>query len=309
MLDECVRVMAEAPTRRRSFLSLPIALRDGARELTTHRSFPGPILRSAADRINSNSASNSTSNITSNSTPAARGSQPSTLQPQARTLTAKRALAVAALVLVSYSVGSRSCVRSSRGSCTAACKENNNSNNNSNTNGAASSPTLNFHRTNTVGNVGSMNASAGGGGGRSGSGSGLGLTGRSGRPPDERPYYDLVIAVLAVGGDSEIAQDEIARVRKVYARYGGEVVPAGAGDGSATAAAPLTIRVVFVVGRAGLPDGVELPGTGLLLGDFYHVDVREGYRHLSDKTKAMTGLADHLRQVSDVYCLTIETIC
>lgn len=293
--------MSDPPTRRKSFLSLPIALRDGARELTTHRSFPGPTLRNSAGAADRNS---STSTSASTSTPAARGTLPLTLQqPQARPLTVKRALAVVALLLVSYSVGSRSCVGSSRGSCAAASKEDSNNSNSNNNNGAAFSPTLDFHRTNIGDNENNVKntSAAGGGGGRSGSGSGLdltGSTGRPGRPPDprDRPYYDLVVAVLTVGGDSEIAQDEIARVRKVYARYGSEVVPAGAaaaaGDGPAV---PLTIRVVFVVGRAGLADGVELPGTGLLLGDFYHVDVREGYQHLSDKTKAMTGLADHLR--------------
>eukprot|EP00903_Cladosiphon_okamuranus_P017344 g15979.t1 len=47
--------------------------------------------------------------------------------------------------------------------------------------------------------------------------------------------------------------------------------------------------------RSGLPKDVDLSGAGLLLGDFYHVDVREGYTHLSDKTRAMAGLAEHLR--------------
>lgn len=112
----------------------------------------------------------------------------------------------------------------------------------------------------------------------------------SGLPPDaaDRPHFDLVVAVLVVGGDSEAAQEEIARVRRVYSRYGSQVVP----DGSAR---PLTLRVIFVVGKAGLPENVMLPDTGLLLGDFFHVDVREGYRHLSDKTKAMMGLSEHLR--------------
>lgn len=109
--------------------------------------------------------------------------------------------------------------------------------------------------------------------------------------PQDRPYYDLVVAVLVVGGDSEESQAEIARVRRVYARYGSGIVPGG---GPADAA-PLTFKVIFVVGRAGLPEGVEPGEAGLLLGDFYHVDVREGYRYLSDKTKAMTGLADHFR--------------
>lgn len=114
---------------------------------------------------------------------------------------------------------------------------------------------------------------------------------RSGLPPhpENRPHYDLVVAVLVVGGESQEAQDEVARVRRVYARYGSQVVPDG---GSAT---PLTLRVIFVVGRAGLSDDAQLPETGLLLGDFFHLDVREGYTHLSDKTKAMMGLTEHLR--------------
>lgn len=112
-----------------------------------------------------------------------------------------------------------------------------------------------------------------------------------GLPPAaaDRPHFDLVVAVLVVGGDSLAAQEEIARVRRVYSRYSSKVVPDG---GSAK---PLTLRVIFVVGRAGLPDKVVLPDTGLLLGDFFHLDVREGYRHLSDKTKAMMGLSEHLR--------------
>lgn len=113
----------------------------------------------------------------------------------------------------------------------------------------------------------------------------------SGLPPDaaDRPHYDLVVAVLVVGGDSQEAQDEIARVRRVYSRYSSQVVPDG---GTAPA---LSLRVVFVVGRGGLPDSVMIPDTGLLRGDFFHVNVREGYTHLSDKTKAMMGLSAHLR--------------
>lgn len=103
-----------------------------------------------------------------------------------------------------------------------------------------------------------------------------------------RPYFDLVIAVLVVGGASKEALEEIARVRRVYARYGTKVVPSG----NVTA---LTFKLVFVVGRDGLPPGTEVPESGLLQGDFYHVDVREGYEHLSDKTKAIMGLSEHLR--------------
>lgn len=104
-----------------------------------------------------------------------------------------------------------------------------------------------------------------------------------------RPHYDLLVAVLVVGGVSQEAQDEIARVRRVYARYGSEVIP----DGGSVR--PLSLKVVFVVGRAGLPEGMVLPESGILLGDFFHVDVREGYTHLSDKTKAMMALSEHIR--------------
>lgn len=103
-----------------------------------------------------------------------------------------------------------------------------------------------------------------------------------------RPYFDLVIAVLVVGGASKEALEEIARVRRVYARYGTKVVPSGN-------VKALTFKLVFVVGRDGLPPETEVPDSGILKGDFYHVDVREGYEHLSDKTKAIMGLSEHLR--------------
>lgn len=114
---------------------------------------------------------------------------------------------------------------------------------------------------------------------------------RSWLPPKNRPHYDLVIAVFVVGGFSQEALEEVERVRRVYARYGSHVQPAGDWVG----VAPLTIRVVFIVGRAGLSEAMHVPASGLLLGDFFHVDVREGYTHLSDKTKAMMALSDHLR--------------
>lgn len=191
-------------------------------------------------------------------------------------------LGAAALVLISFAAGSwRSCLLLSGERC-------------ENDNGAACQPEINFHP-----NGHSTNISAG-------------VAPHDAR---HRPFYDLVVAVLAVGGDSPGAQEEIARVRKVYARYGNEVVPGGP-----TSTAPpftLTFRVVFVVGRAGLPEDVELPAAGLLLGDFYHVDVREGYTHLSDKTRAMAGLVEHLRYVSSCMHLLItatvapvvETLC
>eukprot|EP00752_Nemacystus_decipiens_P011374 g10108.t1 len=184
-------------------------------------------------------------------------------QPQERGCSARRVLGTAALALISFAAGSWRSSASGEG-----CSANN---------GAAYPPGIDFHPNGNTNNETSL----------------AGLA-----PPDprNRPFYDLVVAVLAIGGDSEEAQEEIARVRRVYARYGdGEVVHAGGGSGAASTAPPLTFRVVFVVGRAGLPDGVELPGAGLLLGDFYHVDVREGYSHLSDKTRAMAGLAEHLR--------------
>lgn len=172
-------------------------------------------------------------------------------QPQARGFAVRRMLGTVALVLISFAAGSWS-----------GCGENNNGN------GAAYPPGIDFHP-----NGYSRNISAG-------------LAPQDAR---HRPFYDLVVAVLAVGGDSPEAQEEIARVRRVYARYGSEVVPGG------PTSSPLTFRVVFVVGRVGLSEDVELPGAGLLLGDFYHVDVREGYTYLSDKTRAMAGLAEHLR--------------
>ena len=104
----------------------------------------------------------------------------------------------------------------------------------------------------------------------------------------DRPYFDLVVAVLVVGGVSKEALEEMSRVRRVYDRYGGKVVPSGKST-------PLTFKVVFVVGRSSLPPDTDVPESGLLMGDFYFVDVREGYDHLSDKTKAIMGLSEHLR--------------
>lgn len=117
-----------------------------------------------------------------------------------------------------------------------------------------------------------------------------GKTSRAGFPPDavNRPYYDLVVAVLVVGGESKQALAEIRRVQRVFARYGKTVSPNG------RKAAPLSLRVVFVVGNAGAVGG-QVPDCGLLLGDFFHVNTREGYTHLSDKTKAMMALSEHLR--------------
>lgn len=242
--------MTAPPTRRRSFLTLPIALEDDRhRGLKTHRS-----LASVRTAIFDGSTSGS-----SQPTPA-----PPEQQPQARGLAARRMLGTATLVLISFAAGWWRSSASGEG-CGA------------NTSGAAYPPGIDVHPN-----------------GNSDSNSRLTLAGMA--PPDarNRPFYDLVVAVLAVGGDSEEAQQEIARVRRVYARYGeGVVVPGG----PASTAPPLTFRVVFVVGRegAGLPEDVELPGAGLLVGDLYHVDVREGYTHLSDKTRAMAGLAEHLR--------------
>ncbi|CAN0051523.1 unnamed protein product [Ectocarpus sp. 12 AP-2014] len=229
--------MSLPPTRRRSFITLPPALEEGTRALSTHRSFAGP-------------TRNSLDIGTQQQQPLQQQQQQQQQQrEQPRLLTARGVLVAAAIFLLVFVAGSRSCV----GSRCAPCSE-------------RDGVGLTIHAT-TNGNA-------------------------AGLPPDPRyrPYYDLVVAVLAMGGESKEAQEEIARVRKVYARYGSEVVPDG-GSG----AQPLTFRVVFVVGRAGLPDDQELPEAGLLRGDFYHVDVREGYAHLSDKTKAMAGLAEHLR--------------
>ena len=181
-----------------------------------------------------------------------------------RGLTARGVLLTVVLLLMSYAAGS------SR-SCTTASSQST----------SATSPSIDVH--------GNRNTSTAGGDQHAG-------TGFAGLPPDDprhRPYYDLVVAVFVASKES---QEEIARVRKVYARYGSEVVPdRNVNGGTVKNTPPLAFKVVFVVGRAGLPEDVQLPDTGLLLGDFYHVDVREGYNHLSDKTKAMTGLSDHLR--------------
>lgn len=194
---------------------------------------------------------------TSNSLASAAQQQPP------RGLTTRGVIVTVVLLLISYAAGS------SR-SCTAASSQST----------QAASPKVTFHE--------KRNMSTRGGDQHAG----VGL------PPADarhRPYYDLVVAVFVASKDSH---EEISRVRKVYARYGSEFVPGGVGNGgvgTATPSAALTFRVVFIVGRAGLPEDVQLPDTGLLIGDFYHVNVREGYKHLSDKTKAMTGLADHLR--------------
>lgn len=111
--------------------------------------------------------------------------------------------------------------------------------------------------------------------------------------PESRPHYDLVVAVFVVGGSSEQAQNEIALVRKLYGRYGSHVLPQNGSE--ASDATPLTLKLVFIVGREGLDQRVQMPAAGILLGDFLHVDVREGYEFLGDKTKAMMGLAKHLR--------------
>lgn len=185
-------------------------------------------------------------------------------QAPPRGLTARGVIVTVVLLLISYAAGS------SR-SCTTASSQRT----------PAAPPRFNFH--------GNRNISTGGGDQHAG----LGLPGLPPADARHRPYYDLVVAVFV---SSKESQEEISRVRKVYARYGSEVVPGGVGNGGVGEVTPaLTFRVVFIVGRAGLPEDVQLPDTGLLMGNFYHVDVREGYKHLSDKTKAMTGLVDHLR--------------
>ncbi|CAM9868658.1 unnamed protein product [Scytosiphon promiscuus] len=250
--------MPAPPARRRSFLSLESSVEDGKRALTKHRSFTGF----------------SHSSLLNGGTPprtGEKGALPSALQLQQlnlpRLLSTRRVLiAAAALILMlTFLAGSQWCSESTRTSAAAGGRW-----------------TSTGHNSIQRGGV-YRNISA----------SGLAYPGSTGLPPDpeDRPYYDLVVAVLVVGGDSEEAQEEIARVRRVYSRYGSGIVPGGGSDD----ATPLTFKVIFVVGRAGLPEGMELGEAGLLLGDFYHVDVREGYRYLSDKTKAMTGLADHFR--------------
>lgn len=113
------------------------------------------------------------------------------------------------------------------------------------------------------------------------------VDGRSPSANSTRPYYDLVVAVLVVGGDSLGAQAEIERVRRVYARYGDKVLLNEEGTEA------LSFRYIFVVGKGNISHPV--PESGLLLGDFFYVDVREGYTFLSDKTKAMMALSEHVR--------------
>lgn len=114
------------------------------------------------------------------------------------------------------------------------------------------------------------------------------------RDMGDRPYYDLVVAVLVVGGDTPEAQAEIDRVRRVYARYGNYVMPDGGGTPNHAQRAQ-SFRYVFVVGAGALGGGVDVPDEGLLIGDFFYVDVPEGYRYLSHKTKALMGLSEHIR--------------
>lgn len=110
---------------------------------------------------------------------------------------------------------------------------------------------------------------------------------------DNRPYYDLIVAVLVVGGDSAESLAEIDRVRRVYGRYGTSVTPDGGGSNERHE--PLSFRYVFVVGAGALGEAVDVPQEGLLRGDFFFVDVPEGYRYLSHKTKALMGLSEHMR--------------
>ena len=121
--------------------------------------------------------------------------------------------------------------------------------------------------------------------------------------PARRPHFDIVVAAFVRGGNSTDAQHEIARVRQMYARYDGRVVPESddmadhrSNSSLSSVGVPLTLKLIFVVGTAGLPEDVEVPKAGLMLGEFYHVNIREGYRYLADKTKAlMMGISDHLR--------------
>lgn len=103
------------------------------------------------------------------------------------------------------------------------------------------------------------------------------------------PYFDLVVAVHVIGGNSLEAQEEIAHVRRLYGRYRARKIALTEYETA------LTFRVVFIVGSAGLPEGTEIPEGGLLVGDFFHVNINEGYSHLGEKTKATMALSDHLR--------------
>ncbi|CAM9171030.1 unnamed protein product [Discosporangium mesarthrocarpum] len=108
----------------------------------------------------------------------------------------------------------------------------------------------------------------------------------------ELPYVDLVVAVLVVGNNTVEGAGEIERVRRVYGRYEGRVSPdekvPGVNDSDF-----LTFRYVLVVDASTAPEPV--PEEGLLRGEYFYVNVRPGYQHLSDKTLALMALSEHMR--------------
>ncbi|CAM9096905.1 unnamed protein product [Phaeothamnion confervicola] len=80
----------------------------------------------------------------------------------------------------------------------------------------------------------------------------------------------------------------MALVRRTYARYNGIVRHSNTGS-----AAPWTFRCIFVVQNATTGAG-PVPTEGILIGDTFHVDVRPGFAHISDKTLALMSLSAHL---------------
>ncbi|CAM9563530.1 unnamed protein product [Choristocarpus tenellus] len=80
---------------------------------------------------------------------------------------------------------------------------------------------------------------------------------------------------------------EVERVRRVYGRYPGKVTP-----DKGELVENLTFRYVFIVDSSVAPEPV--PESGLLRGDYFYVNVRSGYTHLSDKTLALMSLSEHM---------------
>ncbi|KAG5182387.1 beta-1,3-galactosyltransferas-like protein-6 [Tribonema minus] len=90
------------------------------------------------------------------------------------------------------------------------------------------------------------------------------------------PYVDLAIAVL-IRGDEE---EELKRVRRIYWRYPNATVTTSVGSWS--------FRKYFVVADP------NAPPEGTLTGEFFRVNVPNGYDRLADKTLATMALRHHL---------------
>jgi hypothetical protein len=91
------------------------------------------------------------------------------------------------------------------------------------------------------------------------------------------PHYDYVVAVLAGLAD----EGALERTRRIYDRYDGHTI-------QTVGAAPLTFRLLFVIGDPRAPED------GALEGEFFRVPVAEGYEHISAKTLASMSLTQHL---------------